>query len=65
MATYRGFNIIPADGGFTLVERAAAYRIDPYTFSPEVFPSEERAMDHIDAVRRAARLANPALSPFA
>ncbi len=57
MTIYRSFRIIPADGGFTIADAAPAYRIDPYTFSPEIFPSEEDAMDHIDAVRKAARLA--------
>lgn len=46
MTIYRGFIIIPADGGFTI--RGVV---------TEVFSSEEMAMDHIDAMRKAARLA--------
>lgn len=46
MTIYRGFIIIPADGGFTIQGVVT-----------EVFSSEEMAMDHIDAMRKAARLA--------
>ena len=51
MTIYRGFNIVPADGGFTILDLS----VQPVV--TEVFPSEEKAMDHIDAMRKAARLA--------
>ena len=51
MTIYRGFNIVPADGGFTIQGQGSQPVVT------EVFPSEEKAMDHIDAMRKAARLA--------
>jgi len=51
MTIYRGFNIIPADGGFTI------HGVEAYPVVTEVFATEEKAMDHIDAMRKAARLA--------
>ena len=59
MTIYRGFDITPANGGFTINGR------EPYPALTEVFATEEEAMDHIDrsgklfdrAMRKAARLA--------
>jgi hypothetical protein len=53
MIIYRGFDIIPAPEGFTI--QACGNVPDPVM--TEVFATEEKAMDHIDAMRKAARLA--------
>lgn len=48
MTTYRGFDITPAAGGFTIHSMGA------YPVVTDVFPTEEAAMDYIDAMRKAA-----------
>ncbi len=48
MTTYRGFDITPAPDGFTI------HSMGSYPVVNDVFPTEEAAMDYIDAMRKAA-----------
>ena len=48
MTTYRGYDIAPAAEGFTIHSAAACPVVT------DVFPTEEAAMDYIDALRKAA-----------
>jgi hypothetical protein len=48
---YRGFDITPVAGGFTIHSGGS------YPVVTDVFASEEAAMNHIDALRKAANLA--------
>jgi hypothetical protein len=49
MTTYRGYDITQTPEGFTIHSMGA------YPVVTEVFPSEDAAMNFIDAARKAAR----------